>query len=56
MSRTNLMKQKLKNGQSVFGTWSMLGSASAVNAMGEAGLDFVVLDMEHGPMTVETVQ
>ena len=56
MSRTNLMKQKLKNGESVFGTWSMLGSASAVNAMGEAGLDFVVLDMEHGPMTVETVQ
>ena len=56
MSRTNLMKQKLKNGESVFGTWSMLGSAAAVNAMGEAGLDFVVLDMEHGPMTVETVQ
>jgi 4-hydroxy-2-oxoheptanedioate aldolase len=34
----------------------MTGSATVVNVMGSAGLDFVVIDLEHGPMTFETVE
>jgi 4-hydroxy-2-oxoheptanedioate aldolase len=56
MARTNQLKAALKGGKRVFGTWSMLGAPSVVNVIGEAGMDFVVIDLEHGPMTFETVE
>jgi len=56
MTSENRLKTQLKAGKRVFGTWSMLASASAVNVIGQAGLDFVVIDMEHGPMSFETVE
>jgi 4-hydroxy-2-oxoheptanedioate aldolase len=52
----NMLKRKLKEGKTVFGTWSMTGSATVVEAIGGAGLDFVILDMEHGSMSFETVE
>jgi 4-hydroxy-2-oxoheptanedioate aldolase len=45
--QTNLLKKKLKEGRVCFGTFIRLGPA-AVEIMGHAGWDFVVLDMEHG--------
>jgi 4-hydroxy-2-oxoheptanedioate aldolase len=56
MDRQNKLKKKLKEGGRVFGTWSMLSSPSVMNVIGEAGLDFVIIDMEHGPMSVETAE
>jgi 4-hydroxy-2-oxoheptanedioate aldolase len=56
MGRTNRLKARLKAGETVFGTWSMLGAPSVVNVLGSAGLDFVVIDMEHGPVSFETVE
>jgi 2-keto-3-deoxy-L-rhamnonate aldolase RhmA len=56
MTIENRLKKKLRSGGRVFGTWSMLASPSVVNVIGQAGLDFVVIDMEHGPMTFETVE
>lgn len=50
------MKAKLSSGGRVFGTWSMLGSPSATNVISQADMDFVILDMEHGPMSFETVE
>ena len=54
--RRNALKQKLKEGKTVFGTWSMLPSAAVTNVIGEAGLDFIIIDMEHGPMSFETAE
>jgi 4-hydroxy-2-oxoheptanedioate aldolase len=56
MTRPNRLKAELKAGRTVFGTWSMLSSPAVINVLGQAGLDFVVIDMEHGPMSLETVE
>lgn len=54
--KENILRKKLKTGQKVFGTWSMLSSSNVISVIGSAGLDFVILDMEHGPMSYETVE
>jgi 4-hydroxy-2-oxoheptanedioate aldolase len=43
----NILKQKLKEGKTCFGTFIRLGPR-AVEIIAYAGWDFVVLDMEHG--------
>lgn len=45
------LKEKLKKGKFVLGTWCEIPSSELVNVLGKAGLDFVILDMEHGPMS-----
>lgn len=52
----NKLKAKLKSGGKVFGTWSMTNSPVVVNILGSAGLDFVIIDMEHGAMSFETAE
>ncbi|MGO9138873.1 MAG: HpcH/HpaI aldolase family protein [Syntrophales bacterium] len=52
----NHLKAKLKAGEKVFGTWSMLASPAVMNAIGQAGIDFIIIDMEHGPMNFETAE
>jgi 4-hydroxy-2-oxoheptanedioate aldolase len=54
--RENKLKLKLKSGGKVFGTWSMTGSPVVANVLGSAGLDFVIIDMEHGAMSFETAE
>ena len=56
MITKNTLKKKLKKDETVFGTWSSLSSANVVNVLGTTGLDFVVIDMEHGSMSFETVE
>ncbi len=43
----NLLKKKLKEGKTCFGTFVRLGPA-ATEILGYAGWDFAVIDMEHG--------
>ena len=50
------MKRRLKDGQIVFGPWCVIPSPSIINIIGAAGLDFVIIDMEHGPMGFETAE
>lgn len=52
----NLLKEKLKEGGSVFGTWSILGSNEGMMAMASAGIDFVIIDLEHPPTSFQTAQ
>ncbi|MDF1795413.1 MAG: aldolase/citrate lyase family protein [Coxiellaceae bacterium] len=52
----NQLKKKLSSGHQVFGSWSMLASPAVMNVMGQSGLDFVIIDMEHGPMNFETAE
>ncbi len=56
MRKPNVLKRALKQGKSCIGTWAVLPSVSAANVMGAAGFDFVIIDMEHGPMSFETAE
>lgn len=40
----------------VFGPFSKSSDPAIVETLGYAGFDFIILDMEHGPNSVETVQ
>jgi 4-hydroxy-2-oxoheptanedioate aldolase len=52
----NQVKAKLKAGEPVFGTWSVCSSPTVVNVIASTGLDFVTIDMEHGPTSFETAE
>ena len=51
----NKLKTKLYNNEFAFGTWCSLSSPNAVNAS-LSGLDFCVLDIEHGSANFETLE
>lgn len=50
------IKQALQNGKQVFGTWCLIPSPEVINILAKAGLDFVLIDMEHGPMDFVVAQ
>jgi len=50
----NKMKRKIEKGLPVIGTFFGLNSTQAVECLGLAGLDFLVIDTEHGPADVES--
>ena len=52
----NLLKDMLEQNKKTVGTFFSMGSSEAVEALGIAGMDYVILDKEHGPYGVETVQ
>ena len=56
MLKNNFIKKKLENGEKVLGTWIVIPSVSAVDIICSAGLDFVIIDREHGPISFETAQ
>ena len=52
----NSVLEKYRQGQPVIGTITHLKSPTAVEAIGAAGMDYVLLDMEHCPMDMGDVQ
>lgn len=50
----NKIKEKLNQGEQVIGTFISINSPEIVEIAGLCGFDFVVIDMEHGPFSVET--
>lgn len=52
----NNLKSRLLNGETVYGPFCKLQDPSVVEIAALAGFDFVILDMEHGPLNVESVQ
>ena len=42
------IRQRVLKGEMVCGTWVVLGSSLAAEITGNAGWDWVLLDMEHG--------
>jgi len=38
----------------MLGTWAKIASLEMIELLGHAGFDFVVVDLEHAPLTVET--
>lgn len=45
------LRQQLRDGETVVGTFQTIPSPMLTEAMGHAGLDFTILDQEHGPVT-----
>lgn len=53
---TNNMKKKLADGQLVIGSFIYIPSAKLTELIGLTGFDYVVIDMEHGPVDTETAE
>jgi len=51
----NPIRDKVHKGESVFGTLLPVPSPEVVEILGLAGYDFLMLDMEHGPITVDVL-
>ena len=51
----NWMKEKLERGENASGTFFESGSEAIVEFLGLANLDYLVIDMEHAPYTIDQV-
>jgi 2-keto-3-deoxy-L-rhamnonate aldolase RhmA len=51
----NILKQKLKAGQSTHGLWVTFESASITEIAAELGFDWVVIDAEHGHLDFKEI-
>lgn len=50
----NMVKEMIQCGKKALGTFYELGGVAAVECLGIAGLDFLIIDTEHGPYDVES--
>ena len=50
----NLSKAKLQEGKKLLGTFFSMGNPSALECLGYTGMDFVIIDTEHGPFDTES--
>jgi len=55
MNKNNL-KEALQNGKTVFGPFLKITDPAVVEIMGFAGFDFVIIDQEHGPISLQSAQ
>lgn len=51
----NLFKRRLKAGEKQIGLWLALGEAGAAELCAASGYDWLLIDGEHGPNTVQTI-
>lgn len=49
----NLALEKLKNNENLLGSFISVASSDSMECIGETGLDFVIIDTEHGPYVSE---
>lgn len=56
MNNEKTLRQRLKDGETVFGMFYKLNSPLAEEIMGWAGLDFIVVDCEHSAIGYESVE
>lgn len=49
-------KRKISSGRPVFGPFMKTCDPGFVEAVGYAGMDFAILDMEHGPISIQNMQ
>lgn len=50
------LKQKLKNNKLTIGSWIMMGNPMSVEVMALAGFEWLVVDIEHTSIDLETTQ
>jgi 4-hydroxy-2-oxoheptanedioate aldolase len=54
--KKNNLREVLKVGKNVFGPFMKFTDPAAVEIMGFAGFDFVIIDAEHGPISMQNAQ
>lgn len=54
MKMKNAVREKMRSGEKVLGTFFELGGNTGVECLGLTGLDFLIIDTEHGPFDVES--
>lgn len=52
--KKNTIKEKLKQKREVFGTWMMTNSLDNAEILAHTGADYIMIDVEHGSMDIET--
>lgn len=52
----NLLKEKLQKGQAVIGTFVGLGHPDVTETLSRLGFDWLLIDGEHAPLGLETMQ
>ena len=55
MIEKNNLKAKIKQGIPVLGTWNTIGSPMFSEILAFSGLDFLIIDFEHGPFQIDQV-
>ncbi len=50
------MKQKLKEGKTVYGPFVKFTDPAAIEIAAYSGFDFVIIDLEHGPHSIKSAQ
>jgi 4-hydroxy-2-oxoheptanedioate aldolase len=50
----NILQEKLQSGEQPIGTFFSIGNASLAECLGLSGLDYLIIDCEHGPFDVES--
>ena len=56
MANRGALKQRLKAGETVIGPFCIIPSMPMVESLGYAGMDFLIIDTEHGPISMESAQ
>ena len=56
MLKKNFLKDKLNNDNLTIGTWNIIDSTMVVDVIASSGIDFIVIDAEHGSISYETAQ
>ena len=56
MLKKNFLKEKLENNKPTIGTWNIIDSPMVVDIIASSGIDFIVIDAEHGAISYETAQ
>jgi len=54
MLKINPLKKKIDRRQVVWGVWNNVPSPALAEILASGGLDFIIIDMEHGPLSFET--
>ena len=56
MTNKPTLKEKIQSGCPVIGTWSVIPSVVVADIVAASGLDFLIIDAEHGPIDFQTAQ
>jgi 2-keto-3-deoxy-L-rhamnonate aldolase RhmA len=54
--KDNAVKTKLARNEVTLGTWVTIGNSDVAEVMAWSGFDWIIFDMEHGPLDVSTLE
>jgi 2-keto-3-deoxy-L-rhamnonate aldolase RhmA len=52
----NRVKAMIREGKTAVGIWVSIGHPDVTEILSRVGFDFFMLDLEHGPLSIETTQ